>query len=121
MRIPIDVCFKFMCPMTAVLVHVRMSDSLYAHRERENNQRFDQLALTLNLFRITVNNDIHGAVQNESLLLNSLSDSFDQLMHLVKHTSDELRNVMVRNASLTRVIGTMLLVFAVIWLLYHLF
>lgn len=96
-----------------------MGDNLYSHRERENNQRFDQLALTLNQFRNTVDNDIHGAIQAEQLLLNLLNDSFGQLMHLVKRTSEDLRNSMTRNASLTRVIGLILLGFGVLWLLYH--
>ncbi|CUM45970.1 unnamed protein product [Debaryomyces fabryi] len=97
-----------------------MSNPLYSHREQENNQRFDNLAQTLNQFRNTVNNDIHGSIQQENLTLDLLSDNFSQLMHLVKRTSGDLRNVMNRNASLTRIVGLILLAFFVIWMLYKL-
>jgi len=97
-----------------------MSNLLYSHREQENNQRFDNLAQTLNQFRNTVNNDIHGSIQQENLTLDLLSDNFSQLMHLVKRTSGDLRNVMNRNASLTRIVGLILLAFFVIWMLYKL-
>lgn len=96
-----------------------MSDSLYSQREQQNNQQFDHLALTLHQFRTTVNNDIHGAIQQE-LILDTLGDQFGQLMNLVKRTSGDLRSVMNRNASLTRVVGLILLGFFVIWSLYKL-
>lgn len=89
----------------------------YAHREQENNQRFDQLAQTLHQFRTVVNDEIHGAIQLESLTLDLLSDNFGQAWHKVKQTSGTLRTVMNRNASLTRIVGVILLVFVVIWML----
>ncbi|EGW34510.1 uncharacterized protein SPAPADRAFT_149498 [Spathaspora passalidarum NRRL Y-27907] len=95
-----------------------MSDSLYSTREDQNNQRFDQLAHTLHQFRTTVNNDIHGSIQQENSILDSLSDNFSSLMVSVKRTSGELRTVMNRNASLTRIVGMILLVFFIIWMLY---
>lgn len=97
-----------------------MGDNLYSHRENQNNQRFDQLAQTLHQFRNTVNNDIHGSIQQENLILDSLNDNFGQLMTLVKRTSGELRSVMTRNASLTKIVGLILLAFFVIWMLFKL-
>lgn len=97
-----------------------MADTLYATREEQNNQRFDQLASTLHQFRNTVNQDIHGAIQQENSILDSLNDNFGQLMTLVKRTSHDLRNVMNRNASLTRIVGMILFAFFIIWFLYKL-
>ncbi|KAK6197956.1 uncharacterized protein RJT21DRAFT_122778 [Scheffersomyces amazonensis] len=97
-----------------------MGDTLYSHREDQNNQRFDQLANTLHQFRNTVNNDIHGAIQQENSILDSLNDNFGQLMQQVKRTSGDLRTVMNRNASLTRIVGLILLGFFIIWMLYKL-
>lgn len=97
-----------------------MSDSTYANREQQNNQRFDQLALTLHQFRTTVNNDIHGTIQQENLTLDLLGENFNQLVLQVKRTSSDLRGVMARNASLTRVVGLILLGFVVIWMLLKL-
>lgn len=97
-----------------------MSNPLYSHREQQNNQRFDQLAQTLNQFRTTVSNDIHGSIQQENLTLDLLGENFGQMMQLVKRTSGDLRNVMHRNASLVRIVGLVLLAFFVIWMLYKL-
>lgn len=94
--------------------------NLYAHREEQNNQRFDQLAQTLHQFRTVVNDDIHGSIQQENLLLDSLGDNFSQAWVKVKRTSGDLRTVMNRNASLTRIVGIILLVFIVIWTLLKL-
>lgn len=94
--------------------------NLYAHREEQNNQRFDQLAQTLHQFRTVVNDDIHGSIQQENLLLDSLNDNFSQAWVKVKRTSGDLRTVMNRNASLTRIVGIILLGFAVIWTLLKL-
>lgn len=96
-----------------------MSD-LYAHRENQNNQRFDELALTLRLFRTTVE-DINTNVQAEGGLLDTINDGFGQLMSGVKRTSGELRNVMNRNASLTRMVGAVLAMFFVVWMLWKMF
>lgn len=97
-----------------------MSDSTYANREQQNNQRFDQLALTLHQFRTTVNNEIHGAIQLENLTLDLLGENFNQLMSQVKRTSSDLRGVMTRNASITRIVGLILLGFVVIWMILKL-
>lgn len=96
-----------------------MSD-LYAHRENQNNQRFDELALTLRLFRTTVD-EINAGVQAEDGILASLNDGFGLLMSGVKRTSGELRNVMNRNASLTRMVGIVLGMFLVVWMLWRVF
>jgi protein transporter SFT1 len=97
-----------------------MADNLYAHREQQNNAQFDQLAHTLSQFRNTVNNDIHGSIQQESLILTNLSENFDSMMILVRRTSGELRSVMNRNASLTRIVAIMLFGFVIIYTLYKL-
>lgn len=94
-------------------------DNLYSHRENQNNERFDELALTLRQFRNTVD-DIRTNVQQEGLLLDLLNDNFGRLMVLVKRTSGELRSVMNRNASLTRTVGLILIAFFVIWMIYKL-
>ncbi|CAH2350021.1 hypothetical protein CLIB1423_01S00628 [[Candida] railenensis] len=94
-----------------------MADSTYANREQQNNQRFDQLASTLHQFRTTVNNDIHGSIQQENSTLDLLGENFNQLMNQVKRTSSDLRGVMARNASITRIVGIILLCFVVIWML----
>ncbi|ODV65691.1 hypothetical protein HYPBUDRAFT_113043 [Hyphopichia burtonii NRRL Y-1933] len=91
--------------------------NLYSHREQQNNQRFDQLAQTLHQFRTVVNDDIHGSIQQENLTLDMLNDNFGQVWIKVKRTSGDLRNVMNRNASLTRIIGLILLIFVIIWML----
>lgn len=96
-----------------------MGDNLYSHRENQNNERFGELALTLRLFRTTVD-DINNNVHQENLTLDVLGDNFGQLMNLVRSTSGNLRNVMNRNASLTRTVGLILLAFFVIWMLYKL-
>ncbi|CAH6722952.1 protein transport protein Sft1p [[Candida] jaroonii] len=93
-----------------------MSD-LYGHRENQNNERFDQLASTLRQFRTTVD-DINSNVHQENSLLDTLNDGFGRLAYSVKRTSGELRNVMNRNQSLTRIVGLILLGFFVIWMLY---
>lgn len=97
-----------------------MTDATYSNREQQNNQRFDQLALTLHQFRTTVNNDIHGTIQQENLMLDLLGENFNQLMNQVKRTSTDLRGVMTRNASITRIVGIILLGFIVIWMLLKL-
>ena len=97
-----------------------MSDTLYSQREHQNNQKFEQLATTLHQYRTTVDHDIHNNVQQENSLLYSLNDNFNSLMVLVKQTSGELRTVMNRNASLTRIVGMILLGFFIIWMLYKL-
>lgn len=97
-----------------------MSDTLYSQREHQNNQKFDQLASTLHQFRTTIDDDIHNNIQQENSLLDSLNDNFNSLMVLVKQTSGELRTVMNRNASLTRIVGMILLGFFIIWMLYKL-
>lgn len=97
-----------------------MSDSLYSLREEQNNQSFDRLALTLHQFRTTVNNDIHGAIQQENLILDALNDNFSQLSQSVRRTSGSLRTVMTRNASLSKVVGIILVGFIVIWMLMKL-
>ncbi|WLF76457.1 v-SNARE [Lodderomyces elongisporus] len=97
-----------------------MSD-LYAHREEQNNQKFEQLAQTLSQFRNTVNRDIHDSIQQENGLLNQLSDNFSNLMQQVKRTSGNLTTVMNRNSSLTRIVGLILLGFFVIWMLFKLY
>ncbi|SGZ49775.1 CIC11C00000000251 [Sungouiella intermedia] len=89
--------------------------NLYSHREEQNNQRFDQLAQTLQQFRTTVDNDIHGAVQLDMLTLDLLNDNFGQLWTKVRRTSGELRNVMNRNASLSRIVFIILLIFFLLW------
>lgn len=89
--------------------------NLYGHREEQNNQRFDQLAQTLQQFRTTVDNDIHGAVQLELLTLDLLNDQFSQLWTRVKRTSGDLRTVMNRNASLSRIVFIILLIFFLLW------
>lgn len=68
--------------------------NLYGHREEQNNQRFDQLAQTLHQFRTTVDNDIHGGIQQEMLTLDLLNDNFAQLWTKVKRSSGDLRTVM---------------------------
>ncbi|EDK40977.2 hypothetical protein PGUG_05075 [Meyerozyma guilliermondii ATCC 6260] len=93
---------------------------MYSAREQQNNQRFDELAQTLHQFRNTVDNDIHGSIQQENSMIDMLGDNFSQLMTSVKRTSGDLRNVMTRNASLTRVVITILIAFVVIWTLYKL-
>lgn len=93
--------------------------NLYLHREQQNNQRFDQLAQTLHQFRTTVGNDIHGAVQQENLMLDLLNDNFGQAWESVKRTSGDLRTVMNRNASLTRIVGLILVGFVVVWMLWR--
>ncbi|RCK62706.1 Protein transport protein SFT1 [Candida viswanathii] len=98
-----------------------MSDTLYSQREEQNNKKFDELASTLNRFRTTIDQDIHGQVQQENSLLDSLGDNFNSMMILVKKTSGDLRTVMNRNASLTRIVGLILLAFFVIWMLYKLY
>ncbi|EDK41987.1 conserved hypothetical protein [Lodderomyces elongisporus NRRL YB-4239] len=97
-----------------------MSD-LYAHREEQNNQKFEQLAQTLSQFRNTVNRDIHDSIQQENGLLNQLSDNFSNLMQQVKRTLGNLTTVMNRNSSLTRIVGLILLGFFVIWMLFKLY
>lgn len=97
-----------------------MADNLYSYREQQNNEQFDQLAQTLNQFRTTVNQDIHGTIQQENLILNSLGENFESMMLQVRRTSGELRTVMNRNASLTRIVGIMLLGFIIIYTLYKL-
>lgn len=89
--------------------------NLYGHREEQNNQRFDQLAQTLQQFRTTVDNDIHGAIQLEMLTLDLLNDNFSQLWTKVKRTSGDLRTVMNRNASLSRIVFVILLIFFLLW------
>lgn len=89
--------------------------NLYSHREEQNNQRFDQLAQTLHQFRTTVDNDIHGGIQQEMLTLDLLNDNFAQLWSKVKRSSGDLRTVMNRNASLTKIVFTILVFFFVIW------
>lgn len=91
--------------------------NLYGHREEQNNQRFDQLAQTLHQFRTTVDNDIHGTVQQDMLTLDVLNDNFSQLWTKVKRTSGDLRTVMTRNASLTRIVFAILLIFFLLWTL----
>lgn len=91
--------------------------NLYSHREEQNNQRFDQLAQTLHQFRNVVNDDIHGSIQQESLTLDLLNDNFSQVWSKVKRTSGDLRNVMNRNASLTRIVGVILICFVILWML----
>lgn len=93
---------------------------IYSQREHQNNQRFEDLALTLHQFRSTVNNDIHGLVQQENLILESLNENFGLLMDLVKRTGGDLRGVMTRNASLTKIVGLILVGFIVIWSLFKL-
>lgn len=102
-------------------IKIIMSDTLYSQREEQNNKKFDELASTLNRFRTTIDQDIHGQIQQENSLLDSLNDNFNSMMILVKKTSGELRNVMNRNASLTRIVGLILLAFFVIWMLYKLY
>lgn len=97
-----------------------MADNLYSYREQQNNQQFDQLAQTLNQFRNTVNQDIHGSIQQEGLILNSLGENFESMMVQVRRTSHDLQTVMNRNASLTRIVGIMLLGFIIIYTLYKL-
>ncbi|CUM68471.1 uncharacterized protein PRCAT00006196001 [Priceomyces carsonii] len=97
-----------------------MTDSLYALREQLNNQRFDQLAQTLHQFRSTVDNDIHGAILLENLIIDSLNDNFGQMMQQVRRTGGDLRNVLRRNASLSKVVGVILIGFIVLWMLYKL-
>lgn len=94
--------------------------NLYGHREEQNNQRFDDLSHTLSLFRETVDRDIHGRVQQEMLTLDLLNDNFSNLWQKVKRTSGDLQTVMTRNASLTRIIAIILIVFVLLWTLYHL-
>lgn len=89
--------------------------NLYGHREEQNNQRFDQLAQTLHQFRTTVDNDIHGGIQQEMLTLDLLNDNFAQLWTKVKRSSGDLRTVMSRNASLTKIVFLILVFFFVIW------
>lgn len=89
--------------------------NLYGHREEQNNQRFDQLAQTLHQFRTTVDNDIHGGIQQEMLTLDLLNDNFAQLWTKVKRSSGDLRTVMNRNASLTKIVFLILVFFFVIW------
>lgn len=89
--------------------------NLYGHREEQNNQRFDQLAQTLHQFRTTVDNDIHGGIQQEMLALDLLNDNFAQLWSKVKRSSGDLQSVMNRNASLTKIVFTILVFFFVIW------
>lgn len=104
--------------LTAIspFAQINMSD-LYGHRENQNNERFDQLASTLRQFRTTVD-DINSNVHQENSLLDTLNDGFGRLAYSVKRTSGELRNVMNRNQSLTRIVGLILLGFFVIWMLY---
>ncbi|KAL6454778.1 SFT1 Protein transport protein SFT1 [Candida maltosa Xu316] len=97
-----------------------MSDTLYSQREEQNNKKFEDLASTLHRFRTTIDHDIHDNIQQENSLLDSLNDNFNSLMSSVQRTSGELRNVMNRNASLTRIVGVILLGFFVIWMLYKL-
>ncbi|WPK26234.1 hypothetical protein PUMCH_003583 [Australozyma saopauloensis] len=94
--------------------------NLYGHREQQNNQRFDDLSHTLSLFRETVDRDINGRVQQEMLTLDLLNDNFSNLWLKVRRTSGDLQTVMTRNASLTRIVGIILVLFIVIWTLYHL-
>ncbi|EEQ41286.1 hypothetical protein EJF18_70182 [Clavispora lusitaniae] len=89
--------------------------NLYGHREEQNNQRFDQLAQTLHQFRTTVDNDIHGGIQQEMSTLDLLNDNFAQLWTKVKRSSGDLRTVMSRNASLTKIVFLILVFFFVIW------
>lgn len=89
--------------------------NLYNHREEQNNQRFDQLAQTLHQFRTTVDNDIHGGIRQEMLTLDLLNDNFAQLWSKVKRSSGDLQTVMNRNASLTKIVFTILVFFFVIW------
>lgn len=98
-----------------------MSDTLYSQREEQNNRKFDDLASTLNRFRTTIDQDVHGQIQQENSLLDSLNDNFNSMMIEVKRTSGDLRNVMNRNASLTRIVGLILLAFFVVWMLYKLY
>lgn len=97
-----------------------MADSLYALREAQNDLKFDQLALTLQQFRTTVDRDIHGQITSEQLLLDQLNENFLNMMEKVKRSGGNLRTVMSRNASLSRVVFVILGIFIVIWLLYHL-
>ncbi|CAN3359784.1 protein transport protein Sft1p [Diutina catenulata] len=90
------------------------------YREQQNNAEFDRLASTLHQFRTTVDRDIHGSVQQENSILNSLEENFSSLMVSVKRTSGQLSNVMNRNTSLTRIVGIILLGFVIIYMLWKL-
>ncbi|CAK9436373.1 uncharacterized protein LODBEIA_P09310 [Lodderomyces beijingensis] len=94
--------------------------NLYAHREEQNNQKFDQLAQTLSQFRTTVNHDIHESIQQENGLLDQLNDNFSNLMQSVKRTSGNLSTVMNRNSSLVRIVAIILLAFFIVWMLFKL-
>lgn len=91
--------------------------NLYSHREVQNGERFDQLANTLNQFRNTVENDIHGGIQNEQLTLDLLNDNFGQLWTKLKRSSGDLRTIMNRNASLAKLVGLFLLMAFILWTL----
>lgn len=94
--------------------------NLYGHREEQNNQRFDNLSRTLSLFRETVDRHIHGRVQQEMLTLDLLNYNFSNLWQKVQRSSGDLRTVMTRNASLTRIVIIILALFILLWTVYHL-
>lgn len=94
--------------------------NLYSHREEENNQKFNQLSLMLHQFRTTVDRDIHGRVQLDMLLLDAFNDNMSQLWSKVKRTSSDLLTVMNRNASLSRIVGAILIIFFLIWTIHKL-
>ncbi|KAI5963634.1 SFT1 [Candida pseudojiufengensis] len=94
--------------------------NLYSHREEQNNQKFEQLAQTLNQFKNTINNDINDSINQESGLINQLNENFSNLMSSVSRTSGNLRTVMNRNQSLTRIVGIILGGFFIVWMLFKL-
>lgn len=94
--------------------------NLYGHREQENDERFSQLANTLNQFRTTVENDIHAGVRGELSVLDSMNDTFSQLWTRVSRSRGDLTTVLHRNASLARIVGILVAIFFVTWMIYKL-
>lgn len=90
----------------------------YSFREQQNNAEFDRLALTLHQFRQTVDHDIHGSVQQENSLLNSLEEGMLLMMASVSRTRTQLLDVINRQLLLTKLVGAILVGFILLYVVW---
>lgn len=91
-----------------------MAEKLYLQREKENDRKFDQLAKNLNRFRNVLDEEIQNLLIQESLILDSVGDKFNNLTSNIKKTNKNLLHSIKKQPKFSKFIAFIFLIIIII-------
>lgn len=90
------------------------------YQEADNDKKLESLATKLSTFR-NINEDIGRQAQIDSSVIDSISESFSNLLNDLKNSSSRLTRSMSMGSGVWRMVFIALSVFFIIYTLYKFF